>query len=1225
MKRSVLWLSSIFFIAGLSAQSYYVNASSGDDANAGTSAGAAFKTIAKAVSVAASGNDIYIDAGNYSSDSIAIKQDVTFHLNGVVILGKLKMNAVNSNAILTLKGNANGTLDISSKLYLDSGYIVANATTAKLRVLESASQLGGSRKSFIRGGYHFQYHFNTFSPTDFHVGVGTNYRKAQIVAMTRNSGNPSEDYYVEYVQSSGLNVNTTLPAATRNISTIGHWFVSKSAGHATNIQIRFSYDTLGVDDQVYDQAELQILRSVNAGAWEVKNKGGSSNRTGTISTGVMTDGDLGHFVLGNFKGGSNYQGGINTLGNTTDPFVKLERFDTKVNRCEEDTIKYRALIRNVNLTTDAITWNFGDQAAYTAAGYSNYNRTTVPTLPALPDTIAFHVFRVAGDYIVTVEVAKPSGGPTDKTHFPISININPETNEAGGKWLSYESYPTTGLDTFSNLFVCQGQKFWVVDKYTVLFREQSSKKTIESLKSSKFEIEGANPAKDSIFTPPDGANDTFKVSIASPGAYKVIVTRETMNGCIAQEKMDIRIYANPGPLIDFAEKCETPPLTTIRPINNTPDPEPDNKITSWDWHYRGTSVIGEKVNRAYTFSGADPTPNMVKLVLRTNKGCVDSGEMDIKVHPKPIIENVKLKNICHGQTLEADPDPFTYIQYAGTIQHYIWNFDRDVMPEKLDSNKVTTYTYSNPGLYRLRFRVISDKNCETVFDTSLRIHPKPEPEYLTEFKCFGDSTDFNRVLKRYPIEDSMTYRWFINHKFVKQDTALKILFDNPGNYDVSLIGESLVGCKDSATGVARSFYVPKPTLDLDNSIAGNDSVQCFNANNFRFNYNFGLDLYDTVDVTTIDFGDNTIESPAVSKSHIYGTVDTFTVFLKVTNINGCADSLTKTVYTVPSPLANFDYEGVCMPDSVLFVDTTTQSEYPIVNRFWDFGDGSVDTGSVQKKHYYPNAGPFNARLIVLSSIGCSDTITKPLNTLVNKPTSNWALVGGSMPICKSDSVIFEALGGDEVIWQVDGDKSRQKTFRLGGKYYFDVINQGVCSARDSVEVFAYTPTQIVANPDTVIYRGRQVNLYVKNAAFNIKWTPTAFLVGDSTKSIARTRKLVDSITFYVSALDSNGCPDIDSVTITIIDPPLVKIPNIITPNGDNENETWNLIDIPDLHLYNIIISDRQGKRVYESESYDNDWAATDMNGAALPHGVYYYYMKNRVNNQVYRGYIQVIR
>lgn len=152
-----------------------------------------------------------------------------------------------------------------------------------------------------------------------------------------------------------------------------------------------------------------------------------------------------------------------------------------------------------------------------------------------------------------------------------------------------------------------------------------------------------------------------------------------------------------------------------------------------------------------------------------------------------------------------------------------------------------------------------------------------------------------------------------------------------------------------------------------------------------------------------------------------------------------------------------------------------------------------------------------------------------------------------------------------------------------------------------------------------------MNLYVKRAATRIRWSPSEYLQGDSTGVTVLTRQLIDSMRFYVTALDSNGCEDMDSVTILIIDPPLIKIPNIITPNGDDENETWNLIDIPDLFLYNIIITDRQGHRVYEAKDYQNDWNAIDQNGNALPNGVYFYYMKNSKTQKVYRGYIQVIR
>ena len=1211
-----LFFAFLFNISTLSAVDYYVNASTGSNSNTGL-IGFPVKTIQHAMTLGLVANDkIFIEGGDYSADSIAIDKSLTFELNGSVKLGILKMRQI--SILLTLDGNTTGQLDISKTLYLDSGNILANNTTAKLRLLDGAKQVNGSAKSFISGGYAFQYVSNTFTNFTWHLGNAKDYRPVYLAAMNR-SGIGAEDYYAQFNPTSGLLVNSTLDVKTRNISTLNHWFLSKTSASVTttNIQLRFYFNKTQNDDQVYDAPSLQILRSISSAAWVVINKGGSSNNVGSISTGVMSTGDLGHFVLGNEKGGSNYQGGINTLGNTTDPFIKIERLEGK--KCEEDTLKFRALVKNVNVSTDYFTWNFGDAAAYSLAGYLDYNKTTVP---ANPDTLAFHVFRVAGSYLVSVEVENAIGGKKDKTNFPVIIRINPETNTDGGKWLSYESYPNRGLDTVSNAFVCQGQRFWVVDKYGIS-KEASPSKTTESMFSTSFTIEGIVPPINTVFTPPKGVLDTFKMSLNVAGSYKVIITRETNQGCIAIEKLDIRIYANPGPLIDFTEKCETPPLTTINPRNNTTDPEADNKMVSWDWHYRGVSVINQKVNKNYVFSNADPTPNMVKLVVRTNKGCVDSIETDVVVHPKPIVNKLFLDNICFGEITDFDSD--ASINYGGSINDYIWSFNRDNPFLKLDSNKTTTYEYLAPGLYKVRLRLVSDENCITIKDTNLRIHPRPQPQFQTKSVCFGDTTRFRRVLQRYPREDSMFYQWYFNYQFVKQDTAVKRVFSAPGIYNVSLIGTSLVGCRDSAIGIVRSFPVPNPTLGLDLSIAGNDTFQCLNANQFTFNYDFGLDLYDTIDVSRLDFGDGTLESPAITTVHRYATDDTFTVQLRVQNINGCADSVTQVVAVWPSPVADFDFEGICMPDSVTFVDTSSTSKYPITNRYWNFGDGKVDTGSVLVKHPYPNSGPYNVTLIVESSLGCTDTIAKRLDSLVDIPVTNWALVGGSMPICKSDSVIFEAQGGDSLVWDIDGDTNAQKAFRTSGIYYFTAINKGKCSARDYVQVFAYTPTDIKPNPDTVIYRGRQVNLYVKNAAFNIKWTPSEFILGDSTKAVAKTTQLIDSIRFYISALDSNGCPDLDSVTVRIIDPPLVKIPNIITPNGDNGNETWNLIDIPDLFLYSIVISDRQGKRVYDSENYKNDWAATDFNGSELPNGVYFYYMKNRQTNQIYRGYIQVIR
>jgi hypothetical protein len=57
----------------------------------------------------------------------------------------------------------------------------------------------------------------------------------------------------------------------------------------------------------------------------------------------------------------------------------------------------------------------------------------------------------------------------------------------------------------------------------------------------------------------------------------------------------------------------------------------------------------------------------------------------------------------------------------------------------------------------------------------------------------------------------------------------------------------------------------------------------------------------------------------------------------------------------------------------------------------------------------------------------------------------------------------------------------------------------------------------------------------------------------------------------------------------------------------------------------LSITDYNGKLVYESNNYLNDWKAQDKNSNDLPDGIYYYLLRNRSNNSELKGFIQVIR
>jgi gliding motility-associated-like protein len=72
-------------------------------------------------------------------------------------------------------------------------------------------------------------------------------------------------------------------------------------------------------------------------------------------------------------------------------------------------------------------------------------------------------------------------------------------------------------------------------------------------------------------------------------------------------------------------------------------------------------------------------------------------------------------------------------------------------------------------------------------------------------------------------------------------------------------------------------------------------------------------------------------------------------------------------------------------------------------------------------------------------------------------------------------------------------------------------------------------------------------------------------------------------------------------------------PNVITPNGDEKNQTFIAPNLNSkLEIYN-----RWGKPIYQSDSYQNNW------GNEVPNGVYYYLLTSPQGTRC-KGWIHVL-
>ncbi|TNE55093.1 MAG: gliding motility-associated C-terminal domain-containing protein [Bacteroidetes bacterium] len=81
----------------------------------------------------------------------------------------------------------------------------------------------------------------------------------------------------------------------------------------------------------------------------------------------------------------------------------------------------------------------------------------------------------------------------------------------------------------------------------------------------------------------------------------------------------------------------------------------------------------------------------------------------------------------------------------------------------------------------------------------------------------------------------------------------------------------------------------------------------------------------------------------------------------------------------------------------------------------------------------------------------------------------------------------------------------------------------------------------------------------------------------------------------------------------------VRIPNVITPNGDGTNDYFEIKNIKYLENNELIILNRWGQEVFRESDYQNKW-----NGDELKDGVYYYLLKSG-DAIKYQGFLTLLR
>jgi gliding motility-associated-like protein len=261
--------------------------------------------------------------------------------------------------------------------------------------------------------------------------------------------------------------------------------------------------------------------------------------------------------------------------------------------------------------------------------------------------------------------------------------------------------------------------------------------------------------------------------------------------------------------------------------------------------------------------------------------------------------------------------------------------------------------------------------------------------------------------------------------------------------------------------------------------------------------------------------------------------------------------------------------------------------------------------------------------------GCSIPFTDTIGVVVAPVKIQLTLGLRDSVICAGGAYGFlevNGTGGFAPLTYAWDDPSKQTTAKASGlskgNYVLRVVDAQGC--KDSLKLFVNEyASPMKPLKDTVIARGGVARLYAANGQM-WRWSPKTFMMGSDTLWSVRVRP-TDSIQYSLLALDSNGCLFRDSMWVRVVDPEVVRIPNIITPNGDGDNEFWDLYELFEYNQRKVDIYNRAGELVYSTGAYQNNWAGKNNLGEELPVGVYFYYMKHNVTGEEHRGFVQIMR
>ncbi len=235
----------------------------------------------------------------------------------------------------------------------------------------------------------------------------------------------------------------------------------------------------------------------------------------------------------------------------------------------------------------------------------------------------------------------------------------------------------------------------------------------------------------------------------------------------------------------------------------------------------------------------------------------------------------------------------------------------------------------------------------------------------------------------------------------------------------------------------------------------------------------------------------------------------------------------------------------------------------------------------------------------------------------------------SIYICENSTGTITAPGNfNEYIWSTT-EISKSIQVSKAQKYTVQANSSDGCLLKDSIWVKVRKNPILDIGPKKLRLCGEYNNriiLSVPEKFNNITWS-----TGDTTRTLAINLNFEPFKNITVKASDTSGCFGSDTIQLNKCDPNLFaeKIPTAFTPNGDGQNDVWDIPNIVDFDINNkciVEIYDRWGRMVFKSDrGYPKPWTGRTADGRKLPVDAYYFIIDFKDGSDPLTGSVTLLR